>query len=204
VTVTAPSGTPRFVGGQANSIGYFSGAEDDFVLDDTSDSAGTFKIGDSRLQITITKSAATSRARRIPPAAKTNVARVAPKTRAPNTWINPRGGEWSNKANWHGGVIPNGPPEQWVQYNFEKPRRVSGVEVYWLDDNGGVRVPDSWRVLHRQTGRWQPVETADKYGVAEDRFNEVRFKPLETDTLRLEVKLQPGHSGGILEWRVNP
>jgi hypothetical protein len=35
--------------------------------------------------------------------------------------------------------------------------------------------------------------------VAKDQFNKVRFKPVETDALRLEAKLQPNCSGGILE-----
>jgi hypothetical protein len=28
------------------------------------------------------------------------------------------------------------------------------------------------------------------------------LEPLTTDALRIEVQLQPGHSGGVLEWRV--
>ena len=30
--------------------------------------------------------------------------------------------------------------------------------MYWLDDNGGRRVPESWRVLYRRVGEWEPVE----------------------------------------------
>ena len=96
---------------------------------------------------------------------------------------------------------------EWLEYGFEKPRNISSVAVYWFDDSkrgGGSRVPASWRVLYRRAGKWQLVEAAGEYGVAKDRFNKVKFKPVETDTLRLEVKLQPNRSGGILEWRVNP
>jgi hypothetical protein len=35
-----------------------------------------------------------------------------------------------------------------------------------------------------------------------DHFNRVAFAPVETKALRLEVQLQPGWSGGILEWKV--
>jgi hypothetical protein len=121
-----------------------------------------------------------------------------------NTWANPSGGNWHDNANWHGGTIPNGRPTEWAQYRFEKPRKVSSVDVYWLDDNGGRRVPESWRVLYRSSGEWRPVEPAGEYGVAKDRFNEVSFKSIRTDTLRLEARLQPNCSGGILEWRVDP
>ncbi|MBI1913393.1 MAG: glycoside hydrolase family 127 protein [Planctomycetes bacterium] len=93
---------------------------------------------------------------------------------------------------------------EWVQYDFGKPLEVSGVEVYWFDDTGKgqCRVPASWRVVYRKDGRWLPVEGAGGYGVDKDRFNKVAFKPVKTDALRLEVKLQEHFSGGILEWRV--
>ena len=54
----------------------------------------------------------------------------------------------------------------------------------------------------REGGTWKPVKAAGAYGVAPDSFNEVTFEPVTTDALRLEVQLQPGFSGGILEWRV--
>jgi hypothetical protein len=38
--------------------------------------------------------------------------------------------------------------------------------------------------------------------VAKDRFNRAAFAPLTTDAVRLEVQLQKGFSGGILQWRL--
>lgn len=40
--------------------------------------------------------------------------------------------------------------------------------------------------------------------VAKDAFNKVTFEPVSAAEFRLEVKLQPDFSGGILEWRVGP
>jgi hypothetical protein len=37
-----------------------------------------------------------------------------------------------------------------------------------------------------------------------DGFNRLSFKPVEVSAVRLEVKLQPGFSGGVLEWRMLP
>ena len=51
-------------------------------------------------------------------------------------------------------------------------------------------------------GNWKPVDAEGKFGVAMDKFNAVEFAPVETNGLRLEVKLQDEFSGGILEWRV--
>jgi DUF1680 family protein len=93
---------------------------------------------------------------------------------------------------------------EWVQYDFAAPTRVSGVEVYWFDDTGRgqCRVPQSWRLLYRVDDRWEPVANPSAAEVRKDRFNQQTFKPVETRALRLEVKLQPDVSGGILEWKL--
>lgn len=95
--------------------------------------------------------------------------------------------------------------QEWVQYQFGKPRKVASCEVYWYDDEpsgGQCRVPASWRVLWWDGNKWQPVSNASEYGVRKDRFNRVKFAPVDTTMLRIEVQLRPGFSGGILEWRV--
>ncbi|MCX8156022.1 MAG: glycoside hydrolase family 127 protein [Verrucomicrobiae bacterium] len=94
---------------------------------------------------------------------------------------------------------------EWVQYDFGRPVRVRAVEVYWWDERriqAHCRVPQSWRVLYRDGEEWRPVSQPSGYGTEMDRFNRVTFAPVETRALRLEVQLQPGWSGGILEWRV--
>ena len=94
--------------------------------------------------------------------------------------------------------------KEWVQYTFDTPRKLSVAEVYWFDDTGRgfCRVPTSWRLMIREDGTWKPVKAAGAYGAATDTFNKLAFEPVTTDALRLEVQLQPGFSGGILEWRV--
>ena len=177
----------------------------DLLADKAGNYSGKFQISGSKLQITITGKTTSAAEGGTPGiAGKAARAGAGAKASGTNTWINPKGGNWADNANWYGSVIPNGKNREWVQYNFEKPRKVSGVGVYWVDDKGDYRVPESWRVWYRRAGEWQPVEASGEYGVAKDRFNEVRFNPMETDSLRLEVKLQPGVSGGILEWRVSP
>ena len=182
---------------------------DDFITDLAGQFTGTFQIGGSKLQITITG--------KTPPAAggskpisnePSPAVATANKPAATFTWKNPNGGSWTDGTNWSGGEVPNGPAKELAQYTFEKPRTVSGVEVYWLDDDGARLVPESWRVLYRQGEEWKPVEAAGAYAVERDRFNEVKFKPVETDSLRLEVivqgNLRADFSAGVLEWRVNP
>lgn len=93
---------------------------------------------------------------------------------------------------------------EWVQYDFDAARTVSSASVYWFDDSGrgGCRAPKAWRVMFREGGAWKPVEAGGPGGVEKDRYNTVKFKPVKTDGLRLEVELRPEASGGILEWKV--
>jgi len=93
---------------------------------------------------------------------------------------------------------------EWVQCEFPRPRSLSGTGVYWFDDTGQgeCRVPQSWRVLVRKDKQWVPVSATGGYGVERDRFNSATFAPVETDAVRLEVRLRDGFSGGILRWRL--
>jgi len=93
---------------------------------------------------------------------------------------------------------------EWVEYRFPKPVRISETSVYWFDDTGrgNCRTPKSWTVLWHDGKTWRPVEAESAGGVEKDRYNVVKFKPVRTRRLRLDVQLRPGWSGGILEWRV--
>jgi len=93
---------------------------------------------------------------------------------------------------------------EWVQYEFPAETTVSETSVYWFDDTGQgeCRVPQGWRVLYRRGDEWRPVETRDPYGLARDAYNTVRFTPVRTTALRLEVVLPADFSAGIQEWKV--
>jgi hypothetical protein len=93
---------------------------------------------------------------------------------------------------------------EWAEMAFEGATTVSETEIYWFDDThrGECRTPESWRLLYKDGESWKPVETTEPFGTALDTFNRVRFKPVNTTALRLEVKLKPNWSAGIQEWRV--
>ncbi|MBN2214863.1 MAG: glycoside hydrolase family 127 protein [Bacteroidales bacterium] len=94
---------------------------------------------------------------------------------------------------------------EWVQYDFEKPEKVSRVRVYWFDDDpyGGCRVPEKWELLYKSGDTWNPVSPLVPYQVTKDAWDEIEFEPVITDGLRLRIKLQKSFSGGIHEWVVN-
>jgi hypothetical protein len=95
---------------------------------------------------------------------------------------------------------------EWVQYDFPKPTKVAGVDVYWFDDTGRgfCRIPASWRLLYKEANQFKPVTNPTTFGVEKNKFNKVTFDEIETDSIKIEVQLKPDFSAGILEWRVNP
>jgi DUF1680 family protein len=97
---------------------------------------------------------------------------------------------------------------EWVSYRFlgKQPRTVSEAAVYWFDDTGigQCRVPAQWRLLWLDGSEWKPVTllSGSAYRTDLDAFNKVAFEPVRTQELRLEVRLKPGFSGGVLKWAV--
>lgn len=96
---------------------------------------------------------------------------------------------------------------QWVELDTKESATYSGVAVQWFDDagRGGCRAPKAWRALWKDGTEWRPVApSSGAFGVDKDALNEARFAPVTTRALRLEIELQDGFSGGLLEWRVEP
>ncbi len=80
------------------------------------------------------------------------------------------------------------------------------MTVYWFDDapRGGCRVPKTWRVMYWSAGQWRTVRKAGQFGVKRNTHNHVKFAPVVTTMVRIEVELQTTFSGGILEARLLP
>ncbi|MGL6226000.1 MAG: glycoside hydrolase family 127 protein [Thermoguttaceae bacterium] len=98
-------------------------------------------------------------------------------------------------------------PKEWCQLDFSESQIVSKVKIYWFDDTGRgeCRVPKSWLLYYRdEKGNWEPVVNLDEYTNKKDEWNEVRFEPIETSALRLELELPRQYSSGLFEWVVEP
>lgn len=93
---------------------------------------------------------------------------------------------------------------EWVIYEFETPVRLSEASVYWFDDTGEgeCRVPESWKLYYLKGNDWVPVNNLDAYKVEKDKYNTVRFSPVVTKGIKIEIKSQPRFSSGIQEWKV--
>jgi DUF1680 family protein len=94
---------------------------------------------------------------------------------------------------------------EWITYEFARPATVQAVRVSWFDDTGTgeCRLPAAWRVLHRTSeGRWEPVNHTGDYPTQKRNPVRVRFPPVTTTALRLEIQLPPNFSAGVYEWEV--
>lgn len=179
----------------------------DFRLDKSKTFQGSFHIVDTKLQFSVfAPRLVPETPPELPPKPEPKKKKIITGHLPPKVsnfvWTNSSGGNWSNSENWKDNKIPNSKETEWVDYTFEKAQKISGTSVYWFDNGGDKKIPKSWRILYRDEAGWKPVQSIDPYTVNKDIFNEVRFKPIETKTLRLEVNLQPGVSSGIHEWKL--
>lgn len=91
---------------------------------------------------------------------------------------------------------------EWVQFEWDKVHTLSRVKIYWFDDTGqgACRVPAWWKILYRDAqGDFQPVTNTTPYTLEKDCFNQVEFKPLKTDCVKIEIRLQKDWAAGVQE-----
>ncbi len=99
---------------------------------------------------------------------------------------------------------PKKDTDEWIQYDFDTEQTVSESSVYWYDDGpfGGCRIPASWRVLYKDGDSWVPVKNTTPYELAKDKYDNVKFEPVKTKALRMEIRLPKDHATGVHEWVV--
>jgi hypothetical protein len=91
---------------------------------------------------------------------------------------------------------------EWIQYDFDKETIISESQIYWFDDSpfGGTRVPLSYKILYKKGDEWLPVKNTTDYVVAKDKFNVLKFEPVKTTAVKVEVQLPEKTSSGLHEW----
>ncbi|HKK76294.1 MAG TPA: glycoside hydrolase family 127 protein [Saprospiraceae bacterium] len=96
---------------------------------------------------------------------------------------------------------PNKDQEEWVAFDFDRKEAVSKVKIYWFDDgpNGGCRIPASWKVQYKKGKKWKPVKNQSPYTATKDAWDEVNFKPVKTEALRVLVQLPKEYAAGLYE-----
>jgi hypothetical protein len=91
--------------------------------------------------------------------------------------------------------------EEWIEIDFDAPRKISSCKIFWFDDTGRgeCRIPASASLSVLPGKTWQTVPSE---GLTRGPVGTVTFPAVETRALKLDVRLQPGLSSGILEWQV--
>ncbi|TAE74445.1 MAG: Tat pathway signal protein [Verrucomicrobia bacterium] len=102
------------------------------------------------------------------------------------------------------GCYGNGPSTdtRWVQFDWTKPISTNSMEVFWWDDQQGVRIPAAYRVKYWTGSDFAEVSSARGLGLLANVFNRTTFDTIRTTRLRLEIDGAETFSTGILEWRV--
>jgi hypothetical protein len=123
---------------------------------------------------------------------------VRPNPLPPDMW-----GTWTG----------NNPPQQWVQYTWDQPVRVSGSQIeFWNDQpqgsGVGVAAPASWRIQYwdADDGAWADVSGADRYPTGTSGYQPTSFDPVTTTQVRAVFDASTNgstYSGvAVEEWKV--
>jgi DUF1680 family protein len=102
---------------------------------------------------------------------------------------------------------PKKDTKEWIQYDFDKAYTVSESKVYWYDDApfGGCRIPANYTILYKQGDAWVPVKNLTPYAPVKDKYDVLKFEPVSTTAIRMEIQLPKDHATGVHEWIVqNP
>jgi uncharacterized protein len=96
--------------------------------------------------------------------------------------------------------------KEFVQIDFDKPEEVSKVSAYWFDDTGvgECRVPQSWKVFYKEGNEWREVwpTNTKPYGVEIDKYNNVEFETVKSQSIKIEIQSQKDFGGGIHELKI--
>ncbi|MDR3308909.1 MAG: glycoside hydrolase family 127 protein [Tannerella sp.] len=95
---------------------------------------------------------------------------------------------------------------EWIAYELTAPHTISSSSIYWFDDSpwGGCRVPKSWKLYYQNaSGEWTPVNNTTSYPTVKDENNRVRFEPVTTKAVKIEVVLPDKNAAGLYEWSVD-
>ncbi|MEV6302566.1 DUF6055 domain-containing protein [Actinoplanes sp. NPDC051861] len=106
-----------------------------------------------------------------------------------NDTVNPRWGTWPNSG------------QQWAELTWPSNVTLGRAQVYIFDDNGGVRLPSSWKLQYWTGSAYADVAASSGYSVNANAYNSVSFTPVSTSRLRVLMQSNGTSSVGLLEVR---
>jgi Carbohydrate family 9 binding domain-like len=94
---------------------------------------------------------------------------------------------------------------EWVEYRFDKPRRISSAGIYWFDDSmrgGGCKIPQNAKISYLKNKKWYEINFKTAFPIVKNQLTKIEFSQVNADAIRLIVKLQSNFSGGLYEFKV--
>ncbi|MEH1123135.1 family 43 glycosylhydrolase [Micromonospora sp. CPCC 206061] len=107
----------------------------------------------------------------------------------------------------------NNPPQQWVQYRWDQPMRISGSQIeFWNDQpqgtGVGVAAPARWRIQYwaLDSGQWVDVPNPSGYPTGTQGFQNTTFDPVTTTQVRATFDASTNGSTysavAVEEWKI--
>ncbi len=107
----------------------------------------------------------------------------------------------------------NNPPQQWVQYTWDQPMRISGSQIdFWNDQpqgsGVGVAAPARWRIQYwnLDTGQWADVPNPSGFPTSTQGFQNTTFDPVTTTQVRAVFDASTNGSTysavAVEEWKI--
>ncbi|GAA0454549.1 hypothetical protein Aca07nite_69220 [Actinoplanes capillaceus] len=102
------------------------------------------------------------------------------------------------------------PPQQWVQYTWDQPMRITGSQIdFWNDQpqgtGVGVAAPARWRIQY-WNGQWTDVPGAGGYPTGTQGFQDTTFDPVTTTQVRAVFDASTNGSTysavAVEEWKI--
>ncbi|MBD8080024.1 family 43 glycosylhydrolase [Cellulosimicrobium arenosum] len=124
---------------------------------------------------------------------------VRPNPLPPDMW-----GTWTG----------SNPPQQWVQYTWDQPMRLTGSQIeFWNDQpqgtGVGVAAPASWRIQYWDAsdgGAWVDVANPSAYGTGTSGYQDTTFDAVTTTQVRAVFDASTNGSTysavAVEEWKV--
>jgi hypothetical protein len=103
------------------------------------------------------------------------------------------------------------PPQQWVQYTWDQPMRISGSQIdFWNDQpqgtGVGVAAPARWKIQYWTGGQWADVPSPSGYPTGAQGFQDTTFAPVTTTQVRAVFDASTNGSTysavAVEEWKI--
>jgi hypothetical protein len=100
------------------------------------------------------------------------------------------------------GTWPNGGTQS-MEIEWAEPITTDRAELFWYDDNGGVRLPGSWILEYWDGSVWVEVPNPSGYPIEINQYNVTTHDPVTTTAMRVTVQTAAGATAvGALQWKV--